>query len=218
MQQAKGDLLVPVITSLLVGALVSGGLVYALTGMNETEDAPVTVATATPTATPTTTATPTATPTATTATTKEFSHGGKVLFSYPAEYTVIQSVAKYSGGGGTILTAQLGATNATTGLIERLPITISSLQHGAPAEAPSLESLLPDSSEDKKTLTNSKGAKVMTAKDSDLGGYNYYGVITGQNSGYKVMYGTALGNPVSATYSEAQLKALFDKIVDTISL
>ncbi len=216
MQNPKGDLLVPVIASLLVGALVSGGIVYAVTGM-DTDEEPVAVAAATPTATPSATASATPTPTSSPATTKDFTYNSKVLFSYPAEYTIIQQTSKYDGGGGTLLKVELATTNATTGLVEKLPISISSLSYGAPTEAPSLESLLPEGTEDKKTFTNSKGTKALTAKYQDLGGYDYYGVVTEKNSGYKVIYGTAIGHPISKIYSEAKLKALFDQIMDTIS-
>ena len=215
MQNPKGDLLVPVITSLLVGALVSGSIMYAVTGMDK-DDAQVAVATATPTATPSATTSATTTPTATPATTKDFTYNSKVLFSYPAEYTIIQQTSKYDGGG-TLLKVEFATTNTTTGLVEKLPISISSLSYGAPTEAPSLESLLPEGTEDKKTFTNSKGTKALTAKYQDQGGFDYYGVVTEKNSGYKVIYGTAIGHPISKTYSEAKLKALFDQIMDTLS-
>jgi hypothetical protein len=151
MQNSKGDLLVPVIASLAIGALVSGGLVYAITGMDDADDAPVAVATATPSATAS------ATPTATPATTKEFTYDGKVLFTYPAEYTVIQDTT-LPDGGGSALHISFGVTS-TAGMVEKLPVVIDQRLHGAPAEAPSLESMLDNDLDDKKTFTNSKGRR-----------------------------------------------------------
>jgi hypothetical protein len=206
--------------------------------MNQGADSDVATVTSTssPTATATPTATvsssPTATPTATTTpsptaspTTKTYSVNDKALFTYPSKFTLSEYKSHYSGGGGVITEIGFGVYDAETGIVSDLPVQISGLVHGAPETAPALKSLLREGEQcdgdgdELKEFKNSKGASVLTCVYTSLGGKYYVGLITDRYSGHRVTFSEAFRPSASKSlYPNTELKALFDQIMDTISM